>query len=157
MAKSRKASLEQYAKKLEEIIRKHGYVVQHVLPDYEKMAPPCSYTIGLADEGLPELFVFGLPGESAQVIVNTLAKRLRKEGKLPTDQPLDEVFEGAKCVLHEVTQEQLGSHLPGARARQHPKPIRAIQIVWPDPAGLFPWETGFDMMYAMAQPLLARQ
>lgn len=157
MAKSRKVSIEEYKKQLEAIIRKHGFVVQHIGADYEKMLPPYSYTIGLADDGLPELCVFGIPGESAQVIVNELARRLKKEGSLPTDQPLNEVLEGFKCVLHALTHEQLAPYLLGAVTRQHPRPIHGIQIIWPDPSGTFPWEAGFDMRYAPAQPLLARQ
>jgi hypothetical protein len=33
-------------------------------------------------------------------------------------------------------------------------PFPVLQLVWPDPAGLFPWEDGFDERYRKRQPTL---
>ena len=35
-----------------------------------------------------------------------------------------------------------------------PAPYPALQMVWPDPNGVFPWQPGYDARFRRAQPLL---
>jgi hypothetical protein len=153
MSERKWRALAQVRRKLEALVREHGFAVVSVgaAPD----APEFTYTVGLADEHLPELLVIGLPAQVAHPVLNVLATRLRRERALPLEQPLGDVFAGMAAVLQEAPYARCAPYVRVAAERQH-GPIRVLQLIWPDQAGRFPWETGYDMRFLAAQPLLAR-
>lgn len=130
-----------------ENIRKSGLSVIAVQPDPEKGVPNFSYSIGLSLLQKHELFSESFPPDLAQYLINEIAKQLPKhnigidhsciiKGLVQNDMPI---------ALIEVDDERV----PRERTIQVPEMIdvksySVLQIILPDPAGIFPWEEGHD-------------
>jgi hypothetical protein len=127
---------EDYLDELRETIRKHGWAVQYVDDDRR----PFAYTVGLHHRGLPELLVTGLAPQRAAWLLNTFAKRAMT-GSRPA--PGDQVSLPAGTRLEVVAVAHPDAHLYLAIAIEGPE-IEAVQLVWADDRGRWPWAPGFD-------------
>lgn len=136
---------------IEARIQVHGFVVIATATETAKGDLSMAYTIGLSDEGLPELILFGIPQRSAHVLLNEAANMLR-QGKLPVDVPLTELA-SMPTYMREVTPEAAAPYIIQANERAG-RTLPALQLVWPDPAGRFPWDPDMDAKFADIQPRL---
>lgn len=109
------------------------------------------YSVGLVDSGFPEIVVFGLPHEVAWTYIEG-AHMLLKNGTLKTDEPIDG-FGDLPVVFKRVLPEKAPDHLRIACSRAG-KAVPALQIVWADPAGNFPWQPDHDKAFSPMQPLI---
>jgi hypothetical protein len=125
-----------YFDHLRDEIAAHGWVVQYV--DHDRM--PFAYTIGLHNRGLPELIVSGLAAPRAQWLLNTFAKRMRA-GRRPV--PGNQVWLPAGTRVEFVDVARPNVHLVMAVGIEGPA-ISAIQLVWADGRGRWPWAPGFN-------------
>lgn len=155
---------------MRDTVRSHGWAVQAVFGTgrwapsecscgcnhpAEGDSPPFAYTVGLFGFGQPELLIFGLPISTAHRTLNELGERVRRGQRL---QPGELVtLESWSHRLHlfafrddaEVPVLISAQRFYGAtRAR----PVPAIQCVWDDRWGRFPWEPGYDPPAAL-QPM----
>lgn len=128
-------STEEYLDELRALIRIHGWAVQGVEDDRRSY----SYTIGLHDRGLPELSITGLPPQQAARLLNDAARdavggRAFEPGAhiAVGDGPLFEIVEVEHPDAHMTFAVALGG--PG---------IRALQLVWADDRGRWPWAAGW--------------
>lgn len=140
--------LESFLEKVDDLTQRFGFAV--VAVDNEAAM---SYTVGLTALGLPEIVVFGLPQDVARHLLNAAGTLLR-ERRLPTDTPVEEIANLPlvfKSIPADVAEENL--RVAAARAKG---PIAALQMIFPDPKGLFPWEAGFAPHLALTQPTLYR-
>ena len=140
-----------YLDRLRALVNKHGWAVQGVGADVEAGVPGFAYTVGLAKKGLPELIVLALPMDSAQPILNTLARRM-VDGEAFEDGK--DIIEAANLPLRLQTLE--GGHLRNwVRFADllNGKPVSVRQIVWPDRDGFFPTDPGVDGRMAALQDL----
>lgn len=129
-------TLTDYLDLLRETIAAHGWAVQYVQSDRK----PFAYTIGLHARGLPELLVTGLPPKRAQWLLNTFARRVVVSGKPVAG---DEVSLPAGTRLELVDVAHPDAHMGMAIAIEGPA-ITAVQLVWADSRGRWPWAPGFD-------------
>jgi hypothetical protein len=137
-------------------ISEHGHAVIGIEADV-KSKPPTpgfAYTVGLESSyERPEMIVFGLPYEVAHGVLNDLAARIKQEGFSPSDGSTDEkTLRGQRVIFREVRRSLVRKHLKIAEVLEDD--VRALQMIWPDPFGKFPWEPEFDQRYSFAQPLL---
>ncbi len=122
---------EEYLDELRETIRINGWAVQGVEDDRR----PFAYTIGLHDRGLPELLVTGLSPERAARVLNDVA------GATVGGRVLDpgaHIAVGAGPLLEIVVVEHPDAHMNFAVALGGPD-VRALQLVWADDRGRWPW------------------
>ncbi|MGI6797038.1 DUF4262 domain-containing protein [Gordonia sihwensis] len=112
--------------------------------------PPLTYTTGLTAHGRPELVMTGLPPDLAGILLDHAARavvadpgfgpgsdvpaRLRRPVRF---RAIDVIDAGALRLTRVVY---------GAR-------FDAIQLVWPDDDGRYPWQSGYSIP-ARVQPLL---
>jgi hypothetical protein len=129
-------TLDDYLALLREKILAHGWAVQYVEDDRR----PFAYTIGLHDRGLPELLVTGLAPRHATWLLNTFARRTLL-GRRPA--PGNQVSLPAGTRVELVGVAQPDAHLYMAVAIEGPG-IEAVQLVWADDRGRWPWAPGFD-------------
>lgn len=141
-------TLDDYLALLREKILAQGWTVQYVEDDRR----PFAYTIGLHRRGLPELLVTGLPPRQALWLLNTFAKRALV-GRRPT--PGDRVSLPAGTRLELVGMENPDAHMGMAIAIEG-SDISAVQLVWADDHGRWPWAPGFDDG-RRRQPVLGRR
>lgn len=143
--------MEAYLKKTEDNIRRFGHSVVGTWIETPDGNVNMAYTVGLADAGLPELIVFGLPPEAATPMLNASAERLR-QGTLALDAPVEEIG-NLPMVFKAVEPSVAQEHIIQANNRAG-RELPAIQMIWPDPKGRFPWDPAFDTRFSLAQPLL---
>jgi hypothetical protein len=143
-------SMDEYLASVEDKIVRHGWAVQFV--GAGEGQPHFHYTVGLTWKGLPEIITFGLPMEVGQTLLNDVG-RMMVERQVPmlTGQPQGGILRGFDVYFVSVLDTT--EHLTVAnRLCGGVFPVRALQMVWPDPQGRFPWDAGFE--YGDKIPLL---
>ena len=128
-------TIEEYFDELRATIRTQGWVVQYV----ERDRTPYAYTIGLHDWGLPELLVTGVSPQRATRLLNKLARDTLRGTTLEPGQQIS-VPTGPLVEIVEVNHPD--AHLNFAVAFGGPD-VRAMQLVWADGRGRWPWAPGF--------------
>jgi hypothetical protein len=128
-------TIEDYFAEVRATIRKSGWMVQFV----ESGRTPFAYTIGLHDWGLPELLMTAISPQRATRLLNTVArdavagKQLipGQQVKIPSG-PLIEIVEMGHPDAHLEYAVAFGG-----------RGIRALQLVWADGRGRWPWSASF--------------
>lgn len=127
------------------LVRQRGWAVQGV-----GGRRPFAYTVGLTECGLSELIVTGLRQVAAASLLNA-AVLLALQDEPETGRALDV---GSRRV-HVVRVDRPEDHLLTATAL-YGDAVRALQLVWPDERGLYPWQLGHRSV-RRGQPLLGRR
>lgn len=125
-----------YLQLLREKIDTHGWMVQYV----ESPTRPVAYTIGLYERGLPELLVTGLDPQPAMWLLETFVRRSLSGLKASAG---ERVSLPARTQVELVTVEHPDAHMDMAVGIYGPD-IAAVQLVWADDRGRWPWAPGFD-------------
>lgn len=128
-------TLDDYLDLLREKIVRHGWTVQYV-----EGRRPFAYTIGLRDHGLPELLVTGLAPRPALWLLDNFRKRASPDRR---PAPGDRVGLPAGTQLELVGVDHPDAHMGMAIAIEGPD-VEAMQLVWADSRGRWPWAPGFD-------------
>jgi hypothetical protein len=126
-----------YLAHLRGLLEQHCWVVQGV--QRERRRPPYAYTVGLAGHDRPELVVTGLPYDRAAALLNGIAGQFLETGPpapgdlvpLPGGQRA-EIVRVAEPAVHLVVAAALGA--PG---------FSALQLVYADDQGRWPWDQDF--------------
>lgn len=133
-----KATYRDYLDHLEEVIEVGGWALQCVKRD--KLYPPWSYTVGLSAQDEPELVVIGLPDVQAHQLLNGFARRVLEEGIVPV--PGDRITRLDGSLLEVVEVAEPAAHLHTAVSLYGPY-VSAVQLVYPDDHGHWPWQLGY--------------
>ena len=143
--------------RIDAAIDRAGFYPSAVLDD-----PSWLYTVGLLKTwSHPELIVFGLSPQNAYGGISAVVDEIRSGAfrRASRDEPFD--VEGVASCLIPVLEDYwkypcdylLGaSHYYGVTGA--PLDRRALQLVWADEAGRFPWEDSFNPELTGRQPLL---
>jgi hypothetical protein len=130
---------------LRSAIRDHLWLVKCV-PDEKR---PYAYTLGLHELGLPELLATGVTTDRALALMDYFAREVIENGPpAPGDRiPMSDIatFEAVQVERPDVHME-LGMMLFGPK-------LRALQLVWTDMRGRWPWDSAFNYC-GMKQPVL---
>lgn len=119
-------------------IDRYGWAVTAV--DGDRLHAPFAYTIGLTEQGVPELVITGLPQDGAYAVLQDVVQHcLAEERLVPGTQPR---LEGIEMGLEVVEMPHPGAHLFDA-VSLYGKETRALQLVWQDARGRWPWDVGF--------------
>ena len=139
-----------YEARMWDKIDRFGWAIQYIEPS--KTSPPWAYTVGLTLHRKPELVVMGLRANPAGNLLNGIAAHvMHAEPPEPgtqmqlTDGPYVEYVELTDPTAHLFTAVQMfGSK------------ISALQVVYPDDRGHWPWHRGFRGGRG-GQPVLGRR
>jgi hypothetical protein len=129
-------TLDDYLSLLREKILARGWTVQYVEDDRR----PFAYTIGLHDRGLPEFLVTGLSPRQSLWLLDTFVKRALI-GRRPAAGDRLPLPAGTRLEVVKVAQPD--AHMGMAIAIGGPD-VQALQLVWADDRGRWPWGKGFD-------------
>lgn len=126
-----------YLEYLRGLLEQHCWIVIGVQRD--RYRPPYSYTVGLTDHDRPELVVTGLPQRRATDLLNDVAAHLlHAEAPAPGERiPLT-----GGPLIEIVRVSEPSAHLRFATEFCRPG-FTAIQLVYTDDRGHWPWERGF--------------
>jgi hypothetical protein len=131
----------------QDMIDRFGLALQYVFNGEDDHVPPFCYTIGLHELGHPELLVFGLDQGTSAKILNTVGARIRDGERLRDGDVLTLAGESPLLVTARTVPNP-GEILFSANRHYH-RPdedsVPALQLVWPDAHGRFPWDTGYEL------------
>lgn len=149
-------AIRNYRQRMEDIIERCGFMVQSVFPtadDPEGL--PYSYTIGLHDQGLPELVVIGLPGDVGLTLLNDVAAYLKEKRKSGGDSTGEFTSPAWPVSFHIIDAATAAAEefATGAR-RRSTGAAKYLQVIWPDKNGQFPWNANASDSYKQSQVVL---
>lgn len=136
-------------------LRKHGWFGTRVF-DPEKQEPEFTYTTGFF-HGLnyPEIIVFSLPKQVSHDILWDIYRDIREGNGPKSGAKLSGIFGNNQAVLLPVSRHFYAEHLGWSRWFYRDYDFPCLQLIWPDRAGIFPWEPNFDPAFASEQPDLS--
>jgi Domain of unknown function (DUF4262) len=124
--------------------------------------PASAYTVGLYDRfGWPELICLGLEPMQMRSPLNSAIAEMHALQLAPVaGLVLKQVAVGVPCLLGAVTRQRMLQHLPLAErfARKHSEKnvrLQALQLIWPDRLGRFPFDLDCALEVRSVQPLLS--
>jgi Domain of unknown function (DUF4262) len=120
------------------LIETHGWMVQGV--QRSRHSPAFAYTVGLTEHDRPELAVTGLPMARAVDLLNGSAAHLLHAKVQPQPGEVIPLIGGPVIEIVQVAEPT--AHFPVAAHFFGPK-IRALQLVYADDRGHWPWDVGF--------------
>jgi hypothetical protein len=123
----------------------------------EDELPPFSYSIGIETTlGLPELIVIGLQPAVAGAAINECYRQMKSGAAIKPGELVSGLLGGDfKCLIGEVSPSYFTQYMGWARWLHKGNEFRAYQIIFPDTAGVFPWEPVASEWFRNRQPLLA--
>jgi Domain of unknown function (DUF4262) len=127
---------EEYLAELRQTMLESGWAVQYVESD----RMPFAYTIGLTRYGLPELLVAGVAPRRAARTLNTLGRRA-VGGERPSPGMRIALPAGPLVEMVEVEHPDVYLMFAGAMFGDE---VTALQVVWADSRGRWPWAASFD-------------
>jgi hypothetical protein len=126
-------------------VRAHGWAIKYVEDDRR----PYAYTIGLHELGLPELLATGVTTERALALLDYLVQESIANG---APRPGDRIVLSDAAMIEAVQVDHPDAHLDLAVRLFGPE-VRAVQLVWTDMYGRWPWDAEFDFD-GLRQPVL---
>lgn len=120
------------------MVEEYGWAVQGVEGD--RVHPPWAYTVGLTLRGLPELVVTGVRLLDARDVLNEWAGDVIRGEVLSPGQVL-RCPHGSEMEIVELAHPD--AHLLTAVSLYPGTTLRALQLVWSDDRGHWPWDVGF--------------
>lgn len=111
------------------------------------------YTIGLSNQGLPEIILIGVASETLHGIINELGANW-KAGTSPLvgkHTSLAKLCDGSELVMETVPVESDAALVEYMFQRANveekltpPYPFETVQLLWPDTRNKLPTEDGYD-------------
>lgn len=146
------ASEQDYLDYMQARIDEFGWAVQHVEQDL--IHPPFSYTIGLTVHGLPELVVTGMPADQAAHVLNILARDQAGHGGPYRPGSTHRInVPGLRVRGEMVAVTAPWAHLFTA-VEFYGEGIGALQFVYTDRDGRWPWQPSYRGAHPGGQPVL---
>ena len=131
-------------------IRTHGWMQTQALDEDDK--PGFCFTTGFqATIGHPELICFKIDRKTANEIFWVLYRCAQNGKPVPRRVRTAGVLRHDDAYVFPVAKRHFAAYLGWSRWFYRGDDFECLQIVWPDEAGVFPWEPGFDSEYANAQ------
>lgn len=147
--------LDELDHKMLEHILDYGWSDISVFPTKESPGLPFNYTVGLTLSGHPELIIMGMDNQQMHGVLSSACQAIMN----------GTVFESGSYVATNVVLQQhrvafvavtdvRNDEFPLTMAERMYHEFSALQLVWPDSDGRFPWDEDFAEMYRDRQVLL---
>ena len=143
-------------RKLLSDVATHGWHVVMIEGDEE--GPGYLFTVGLYyNYEHPELLIMGLPRDVSYQLLHEAVGQIQK-GKKYSAESDDTELASFPLAFRSVDIGQYRPYLGyGIWFYENcPTPFPALQMVWPDKEGKFPWQDGYDERFLAHQPSLYR-
>jgi hypothetical protein len=141
-----------YFENVDSNIEKHGFHVTYVMESID--FTPFGYSTGLYKNfGIPEAFVSGLPNGLTNTLITNYAQTFKHQ-KIPLNKKLDNLTDRFAVSIIAVKNEDLSEKILSSFRCYEDNDFESIQIIFPDLAGKFPEEMGYDYDQEIFGPLL---
>jgi len=144
-------------KKIADDVNRYGLHIVQIPPTPKDDG--FSFSVGLyKNYGHAEIIIFGQKTEWQAAVLNVLADEIKEGNTFQDDQKYPDIIPNHLCAIHAVADPQSYIDYVGMalwyyreiHPIDHAFPL--LQAIWPDLAGRFPWDAGYDPGYR--QPLL---
>jgi hypothetical protein len=147
--------LSSYESNLLANIEKHGCSVTSVF-DPEGKDPKFSYSIGIAKTtSAPELIVVGLNSDISLWLVNEYNRRVRDGEVFAAGISHAGFLDGHDVQFVDVAETHRKHYMTSACWLHGGPGFDALQLVWPDASGYWPWDEEAAESYRLGQPILS--
>ena len=137
-------------------VRNHGWHVLKVMEDNE--GPAFAYTVGLYHSfGHPELIVVGLPLDVGHSVLNIAGESIRRGNRYLAGTQSDEFLEDRACAFRRMPESQYRHYLGWNLWFYDGAPFPALQMIWADQQGRWPWESAVAPEVRERQPVIEDQ
>jgi hypothetical protein len=137
---------------ISDLVANHGWAAVGV-----DGSPPFVYTTGLgALAGHAELIVVGLPNETGKWLLDQAVSAIRDGRTFSPGDTVHGLMGSYDIGVVQVSPDKLES-LAFAADQYGGFTFDAVQLVWPDRDGRFPWDLDVDPRLAASQPLLGKR
>ena len=137
-------------------IREHGWFRTSVLGDDE--GPGFAYTTGLwVSANQPEVILFSMKDDIAHNVFWDLYRDAKSGKALSLGKRTEAVFGNLPAYAFPVANNHYRDLLGWSCWFYCGTDFPCLQIVWPDRAGRFPWESDFDVGFKADQPDLTER
>lgn len=124
--------------RLEAKLRADGFGVMVAEPEAAESWPLHAYTIGLAVQGHPELYVVGLPMQEAAPLLHVLATRVIRGERFDTKIWDERSTPGVALAFVAIAKPPFPLH--GIELISPELELDFLQVLYTGPDGRFPWE-----------------
>jgi len=148
---------DEHERKAIQDVLEFGVHILHVFdPDGEN--PRFSYTVGLWHHHQhPEVILFGLKEELCHSVLNTLNDEIADGKSFLAESSSLEILEGFRCYFEKLPKDQYESCLGWARWFYGGDDFEAVQLIWPNTSGVFPWQSNADEHLRWMEPILTKR
>lgn len=117
--------------------------------------PGCSYSVGMWHSfEQPEVIVYGLPPEVARALIDAVADEAAEGAEFAAGARHAGLLQAYSVRFLAVPKAKLRECLPVACWAHENDDFPALQIVWPDKQGRWPWDPDTRDGFREAQPVL---
>lgn len=149
--------MEDYERNILKHIDEHGCSVTSVF-DPDEQEPPFTYSIGIAkSSGAPELIIVGLGSRLSLWMVNEYNRRCQAGERFQPGVLYLGFLEGFAVQFGAVTREHRAEYMRSACWLHGGPDFEAMQLIWPNTSGVWPWEPEASEWLRANQPLLAEE
>lgn len=135
-------------------IEQFGCHVIHVLAEREH--PPFAYSVGIQQSSnTPELIVIGLKQPVAHFVINEYNRRIRAGVRFVDGDLADAFLEGFDCFFRIVDRSHYRQYLGWNIWLYRGESFDAMQLLYPDTSGHWPWQREASDWFRSWQPILA--
>ncbi len=152
-----------YEQKLVANVREHGWQGTSVFAtdgdeEEEEAAPGFCYSIGFwRTASIPEILILGLPVDVGHSVLARIHEMAGEGFIPPVGVAVPDVMVGYDCIFFPVAPAAYADYPLSANWFYGNRDYPCLQLVWPDLAGLFPWQAGFNERFRDDQPDLSPQ
>ena len=137
-------------------VQTHGWHVLKVMEDND--GPAFAYTVGLYHSfGHPELIVVGLPLEVGHSVLNIAGESIRRGVQYSAGTKSEELLEDRACTFRRMPESQYRHYLGWDLWFYEGAAFPALQLIWADQEGRWPWETRVAPGARERQPVIEEQ
>lgn len=137
-------------------IREYGVHILHVF-DAEGNHPEFSYTVGLwHTHHHPEVLIVGLKEDLRHKLLNNLNFDIGRGERFIDGLSSRDVLEGYTCYFQKLPQERFREYLGWNRWFYEGDEFPAVQMLWPNVDGVYPWDEMASEYLRRTQPVLTQ-
>ena len=131
-------------------VRQHGWMQTLALDEDDK--PGFCFTTGFeVSIGHPEIIAFKIDKQTANEIFWVLYRCAENGKPVPLAVRTGGILPNDDAYVFPVARRHYANYLGWGRWFYRGDDFECLQVVWPDEAGVFPWEDGFDSKFVNAQ------
>jgi hypothetical protein len=135
-------------------LEERGWFVNKIMAD--ESAPQFAYSFGLYERWQqPELILAALELDTMHRLINDAGDLIRRGARFNDGDTSNDLLEGLPVTFRSVNPTWRHKLMTWTSWYYADSNFPALQIVWPDRAGRFPWDPNFDRRIKQMQPDLS--